>query len=126
MKPSFLNRTFSFSALASLLMLLAPMRILAADCGGVTVSNALGNCNAPANTNPIFALLDRIITYATGVFGLVLVLMIVIAGLEYVISGGSPEKTKGAKTRLEQAATGFVLFVIMWGVLQVLLPGGIF
>jgi len=116
----------NLASLAPMLMLLVPTRILAADCGGVTVSDALGNCNAPAGTNPIFALIQRVITFATAAFGLVLVLMIVIAGLEYVISGGNPDKAKGAKKRLEQAATGFVLFVLMWGVLQVILPDGVF
>lgn len=99
---------------------------MAAQCGNVTVSAALGNCDASPDINPIFALIERVITFATGIFGLVLVLMIVIAGLEYVISGGNPERAKGAKTRIEQAATGFVLFVIMWGVLQFILPVGVF
>jgi hypothetical protein len=108
------------------LTLMLPLRGLADSCGGVTVSTALGNCNAPSGTNPIFALIQKAVTYATGIFGLVLVLMIVIAGLEYVIAGGSADKVKGAKTRLQQAATGFVLFVLMWGVLQALLPDGIF
>lgn len=126
MKPVLRSRIYPLAQLGPLLMLLVPTRILAADCGGVAVSDALGSCVATPGTNPIFALLQKVITYATGIFGLVLVLMIVIAGLEYVISGGSPDKAKGAKKRIEQAATGFVLFVVMWGVLQVLLPDGIF
>jgi Type IV secretion system pilin len=126
MKSVLSSRIYSLAQLGPLLLLLVPTRILAADCGGVPVSDALGSCGAPAGTNPVFALVEKVITYATGLLGLVLVLMIVIAGLEYVISGGNPEKAKGAKRRIEQAATGFVLFVVMWGVLQVLLPGGIF
>ena len=130
MKSTFLRRMQPLFAFSSMILLLVPTRILADTCGTdasgnpVQISGALGGSCANGNANPIFALIDTIVTFATGIFGIVLVLMIVIAGLEYVISGGSPEKTKGAKTRLEQAATGFVLFVIMWGVLQVLLPAG--
>jgi|GEM_PF-1746710 len=128
MKPAILNRPYyiTFAVFAPTLLVFVPTRILAADCGGVAVSDALGNCGATPGTNPIFALVQKIITFATGAFGLVLVLMIVIAGLEYVISGGNVDRAKGAKKRIEQAATGFVMFVIMWGVLQVLLPDGIF
>lgn len=126
MKPAVLSRTHSFARFAPLFLVFLPTRILAAQCGDVAVSDALGNCNASPGTNPIFALIQRVITFAAAAFGLVLVLMIVIAGLEYVISGGNPDKAKGAKKRIEQAATGFVMFVIMWGVLQIILPDGVF
>ena len=94
---------------------------LAASCGGVQVSDAFGNC--PAGTsNPIYALVEKIVSYASGVLGLVIVLMIVIAGLQYVVSDGSPDTAKAAKDRIRNALTGLVLFLLMYAILQALLP----
>ncbi|HUC87488.1 MAG TPA: hypothetical protein VMR75_04220 [Candidatus Saccharimonadales bacterium] len=106
-----------------------PAPTLADTCtssGGVDVSGALGvgNCVGGNGINPIYALISIVITYATGVLGLVMVLMIVIAGLQYVVSNGSPDVVRAAKTRITNVATGFVLFVLMWGILQTLLPPG--
>jgi hypothetical protein len=75
--------------------------------------------------NPIYAFLSIIITFATGVLGLIMVLMIVIAGLQYVISNGNPDIVRDAKNRISHVVTGFVIFVLMWGILQVLLPSNV-
>lgn len=105
---------------------LAVQPALAACSGkGVSVSHALGikdDCVGADGTNPIFALVSYAIQFLIGIFGLILVLMIVIAGLQYILSGTSPDAAKDAKDRLKNAATGLVLFVLMWGALQVLLP----
>jgi len=96
------------------------------DCearGGVPVSSALGRaCIGGKSQNPILDLLEVIIRYLVGLIGIVVVLMIVIAGLQYVISGGSPDAVKSAKNRIIRALTGLLLFLLMWGILLVILP----
>jgi cytochrome bd-type quinol oxidase subunit 2 len=93
-------------------------------CAGVEVSNAIGGlCSGvPAGTNPIFALVSVAIRFFSMIFGLLLVLVVVIAGIQYITAGGSADNTKEAKERLKAAVTGLVLFVLMFGILQVLLP----
>jgi len=92
---------------------------------GVTVDPASGNdCIGGNGVNPIYAFISIILTFAVGVLGLLMVLMIVIAGLQYVVSNGDPNTTKAARDRIRNVITGFVLFVLMWGILQILLPPG--
>lgn len=102
-----------------------------ADCGdGVKVSGVWGSlvgsdrCVGGKQQNPIYKMLSIIIGFASGILGLVLVLMVVISGLQYVTSEGNPDRTKSAKDRLKGAATGLVLFVIMFAFLQLILPEG--
>lgn len=120
-------RLFSFAGTAlGTAWVVLPTRLYAACSGqGVTVSSALGvpnDCVGADGTNPIYALISVVITYATGVLGLIMILMIVIAGLQYVVSNGSPDTAKAARQRIENVVTGFILFVLMWGILQALLP----
>jgi hypothetical protein len=91
---------------------------------GVKVSKALGagGCIGGGNQNPIFALVAYGVQFLTGIFGVIVVLVLVIAGLQYVISGDDPEIAKEAKERIKGAITGLVLFIIMFGLIQTILP----
>ncbi|HEX7259511.1 MAG TPA: pilin [Candidatus Saccharimonadia bacterium] len=90
----------------------------------IVVSEALvpGGCIGSANQNPIFALIGFGVQFLTGLFGIILVLVLVIAGFQYVISGDDPEIAKEAKDRIKGAFTGLVLFVIMFALIQIILP----
>jgi uncharacterized membrane protein len=103
----------------------------AADCpdGSVKVSTALsldnkdGNeCIGSKDQNPIFALLSIGIKFFSIIFGLLLVLILVIAGIQYITAGGSSDATKEAKDRIKAAITGLVLYVLMFAILQIILP----
>ncbi len=98
-------------------------------CGekGIQVSKALSpsGCIGNGNQNPIFALVAYGVQLLTGLFGIILVMVLVIAGFEYVISGDNPEIAKEAKGRITGAITGLVLFIIMFGLIQVILPSDV-
>lgn len=99
-----------------------------ADGKGVKVSSALGvknNCVGGAE-NPIYDLVRVVVQFTVGIFGLLLVLMITYAGFQYIISQGDPNNTKAAKQRIEQAITGLIIFVLMYAILNALIPGGVF
>jgi hypothetical protein len=95
------------------------------DSGGVPVSSAFGvtnNCVGSDDKNPIIALLSTLVRFATGLFGLILVAMVSYAGIRYTISAGSPDDVKEAKNHLKAAVTGLVVFALMSGILQFILP----
>lgn len=97
------------------------------DCpeGAVKVSPAFGiegNCIGGTKQNPIFAMLSVVISFLTALFGMILVFVIVISGFQYILAAGDSDNVKGAKDRLKAAATGLVLFILMYSVLQLLLP----
>lgn len=75
--------------------------------------------------NPIIEYIRGLIKFLSGAFGLVVVLMIIISGVQYMTSQGNPEQTKTAKNRLTNAITGLILFIMMYGILEYLIPGNI-
>ena len=71
--------------------------------------------NLPNKVTNDSALNDRItivLQIVFGVLGAVAVLIIVIAGLQYVLSGGDPQKTSRAKDTILYAAIGLVVAVM--------------
>jgi len=135
----------SISWALSLLLGAAPMALasVATDPGGggstpspapcppgtIELSSPLAtgaNCvDASKPGGPIFAYLNMVIKFLSGAVGLVIVLMIVIGGIQYITSAGDPGRVKEAKTRITNAITGLVLFVLMFALLNFLIPGGI-
>lgn len=101
------------------------------DRGGVPVSTIWDSnsdpgdeCIGGSSQNPIFSFLSAGIRYFSLFFGLILILVVVIAGFQYIISAGDSDQIKGAKERLKAAVTGLVLYLLMFSILQFLLPEG--
>ena len=63
---------------------------------------------------------------AGGVVGTVIVMMLVLAGIQYITSSGDSANVKAAKNRITNAITALVLFMFMVAILQFIVPGGIF
>ncbi len=57
--------------------------------------------------------------------GITIVLMLVIAGIQYITSAGDPNMVKQAKDRIVSAITALVLFVMGFAILSFIIPGGI-
>ncbi|MEX0932018.1 MAG: hypothetical protein WDZ81_00230, partial [Candidatus Saccharimonadales bacterium] len=57
--------------------------------------------------------------------GLIIVLMIVVSGVQYIASAGNPDTVKAAKKRLNNAVIALVLFIFMAAILNFLVPGGL-
>jgi len=55
----------------------------------------------------------------------VILLMIIIAAVQYLTAGANPTSVKSAKSRLINAMIGLVLWLMMFAILQFLVPGGI-
>ncbi|MFI5240320.1 MAG: pilin [Candidatus Saccharimonadia bacterium] len=93
-------------------------------CDSVGLGIAVG-CVSTTNGNPIYDYLRALIQFISGIFGLVAVLMIVIAGFQYMTSGGNPDALKKSKSRLANVIISVVLFALMFGILNYLIPGGV-
>jgi hypothetical protein len=52
------------------------------------------------------------------VTGVVAVIMLIIGGLRYVISGGNPQATKGAKDTILYAIIGLVVVIAAWAIVN--------
>jgi hypothetical protein len=87
--------------------------------GSTCVSNAVGSGGA------IIVYLRDILTLLSGAVAIIVMIMLVTAGVQYVTSVGDPSMIKSAKTRIVNALTALLLFLTMFAILQFLVPGGI-
>lgn len=81
--------------------------------------------NDPATGGAIVNYLRQWLILLSGAAGLIILLMIVIAGTQYIISRGDPSNVKSAKERLTNALIAFVLYLMAFAILQFLIPGGV-
>ena len=69
--------------------------------------------------------LKTILQFLSATVGAAVVLMVVISGIQYIISNGDPSAITSAKNRLINAITALVLFVLAFAILSFVVPGGI-
>ncbi len=69
--------------------------------------------------------LKEILKLINGLIGGIIVLVLVIAGIQYITSAGDPTRVKEAKKRITNAVTALVLYMLMFAILNFLIPGGI-
>jgi hypothetical protein len=98
----------------------SPLAALAAKCGNVTTSINFG-CSGGHGVIIDFFL--SIVRFLGVMVGLVVILMIIIGGIQYITSNGDPNGVKAAKGRITGAITALVLYLLMFGILHYLIPG---
>ncbi len=100
--------------------------------GGTQVCDETGKCDfsvygaADVQSTPFYKkLVTYINLFSTGI-GILAVLSLVIAGIQYTAAQDNPQSIAAAKERITNVVIGIVLYVAMYGLLQWLIPGGIF
>jgi exosortase/archaeosortase len=88
-------------------------------------------CVSKPNTDPchnviVQKYINPIITFLGIGFGLIVSIMIVIGGIQYITAGSEPQKVAAAKGRIANAIVALFAFAFMYAILQWLVPGGIF
>lgn len=81
---------------------------------GVDVSKLPGANGGPTTEQSIPVLVN----IAFGIFGAVAMLVITIAGLQYVLSQGDPQKTARAKDAILYAVVGLVVTFLSYGIVN--------
>ena len=100
-------------------------RILAAACGGV--ETAIISCNdSGGQGEAIFEILGLALNIFTYGVGAAAIVGVVITGYQYMTARDNSAQVVKAKNRLLQVVIGLAIWVLFWGVLQFLLPGGLF
>jgi hypothetical protein len=82
--------------------------------------------NDKNNGGAIVAYIKMLLQFLSAGVGVTVVLMLVIAGVQYIISTGDPASIKAAKERIVNAITALALFVMGYAILSFIIPGGIF
>ena len=100
------------------------LRILAASCGGV--ETAFFSCSDTSDGTAIFDMLGLALNVFTYGVGAAAIIGVLITGYQYMTARDNSAQVMKAKNRLLQVAIGLAIWVLFWGVLQFLLPGGLF
>lgn len=81
--------------------------------------------NDKGNGSAVVVYLKEILQLLSGIVGITIITMIIWSGIQYITSLGDPAAIKSAKGRLTNSITALVLFLMMFAILQFLVPGGI-
>lgn len=76
--------------------------------------------------NPILAYVGGFINFLIAGVGLIVTIMLGIAGIQYMAAQGNPQQIEAARKKVSNAIIAFVTFIFMYAILQWLVPGGIF
>ena len=67
------------------------------------------------------SVIANVVSYAFIIIGIISVIMIMIASLQYITSTGDPQKTKKAKDTILYAVIGVVISVSAWAIINFIL-----
>jgi cytochrome bd-type quinol oxidase subunit 2 len=102
-------------AFAFPLLAMSPVAVAATDiqknlCAGADLDvNSTSNCQTSDATGKINSLLTNIINIFSLIVGVVAVIMIIIGGLRYILSGGDSGNITSAKNTILYAIIGLVI-----------------
>jgi hypothetical protein len=99
-------------------------RVQINDANGNKVWSS-GVSNDPKTGGAVVNYLRGWLGLLNGAIALIVMLMIVVAGIQYVTSLANPSSVAAAKKRLTNAILALVMWLMMFAVLQFLIPGGI-
>lgn len=105
------RNTFIFLAV---LFLFAPVMVGASDWE----PGPSGQIDNPLGTSSFSGLFAGIVNWVAGIVGILAVLMILIGGIQYMISAGDQEKIDSAKKTIYWALIGLVVVLIAEGLLR--------
>lgn len=81
--------------------------------------------NDPATGGAIVNYLRGVLQLMGLAVGMVIILLLIIGGVQYITSAGNSAAVASAKNRIVNAITGLILFVLMYAILNFAVPGGI-
>ncbi len=101
------------------------------DCIQTSFNIAGTNClpkneGEATNRNPIFVLATYIMRFLSILVGLAVTGGIVWGGILYSTAQGNPGQTQKAVTVIANAIIGLLMFILMYAIINFLVPGGIF
>lgn len=86
---------------------------------------AFESCNDVDNCDFIDKFVNPAIKFLSAGVGLIVTIMIIVAGIQYSSAGSDPQKVVAAKGKIANAIIALVTYIFSFGLLQWLWPGGI-
>lgn len=96
------------------------------DSSGNEVERRVTPSSLTTNSDELDSWLQKGINFLSLAVGLVVVMSIIIAGIQYTTAGSNASQVTAAKNRITMALLALILFGFTYTLLQWLVPGGIF
>lgn len=97
----------------SLVLIFAPISSVSAACSGTgakgQVLSGVGETGGDCNGSGFTSVLSTVVSIISYIAGALAVIMIIVAGLKYITSGGDSNKIGSAKSTLVYAIVGLVI-----------------
>lgn len=77
-------------------------------------------------TNPIVNDINLVINFLGALAGVVIVGAIIVGGIQYMTAGDNAQAVSAAKQRIINALIALFAYLLTFGFLQWLVPGGVF
>ncbi len=88
-------------------------------CAYSDLQNQSDNCTIMHYVNIVIDVLSAAV-------GIIVIIMIVAGGIQYITAGGDPQRVTAAKARIANAVLALVAFLFLFAFLQWIVPGGLF
>lgn len=101
-----------------------PCSTVGSTCVAKTDDQAVG-CTDKEKCDFTTAFINPAIQFLSAGVGVVVIIMIIIAGIQYSSAGGDPQKVAAARQRITNALFALVVYIFFFAIIQWLLPNGI-
>jgi hypothetical protein len=88
------------------------------DCTGLSSKDCL-------KYNPMIQWIRFFINLISALVGVIVVIMVTLAGIQYSAAADNPQGVQAAKKRIENVLIGLVAYIFLYAFLQWLIPGGL-
>lgn len=78
----------------------------------------IGDC--PASLSNLEDVYSNVVKYAFGIAGIVLFILLIMAGFRFITSGGDPKAVEGAKRTMTSALFGFIIILVAYLILVII------
>lgn len=76
--------------------------------------------DCPASLSNLEGVYSNVVKYAFGIAGIVLFILLIMAGFRFITSGGDPKAVEGAKRTMTSALFGFIIILVAYLILVVI------
>ena len=108
--------------LALLYQLVSPGNSLAVDVippGGDSIDLPPSPARGFSGPQFVAQLITKVLPLVLSIGGFIAVIVIIISGIQFVLSSGNPEAAGAAKNRLVYAIVGFIIIILAFAILQI-------
>lgn len=95
----------------------------------VPIDGGRSCCPKSAGSNPSSCLyakyINPVVNLLSAAVGVVVVAAIIMGAIQFSTSGGDPQKAANGKKHIQNALLGLVAYILLFGFLQFIIPGGL-